>query len=133
MGLFIGAIYKEELGTLQHRVQNDEDITNAQGKVVSHARGKKGKFYTINMVCNPDNNEDPPRITNPSQQEVEILGGSKNSIGVMLLIKSETMKNDPQECKLSHWATLFYEKMHKYTNDNIKFFELRPYGYAKEE
>jgi hypothetical protein len=46
----LGTLYLEETGTLQHRVQNDEDITNSQGKIVSHARGKRGKFFTINVV-----------------------------------------------------------------------------------
>lgn len=129
----IGSIYKEEAGTLQHRVQNDEDIKNSLGKVVSHGRGKKGNFFTINMVCNPSNNEDPPYITNESEEEIEIPGSSKNSIGTMLLIKSDLMKNDPQESKLCYWAILFYQKMQNYVNDNIKFFELRPYAYGRSE
>ena len=53
---FIREVYLEELGILHHRVQNDEDITNAQGKVVSHWRGKNGKYFTINIICNPQNN-----------------------------------------------------------------------------
>ena len=85
------------------------------------------------MVCNPMNNDDPPMITNENEEDVEILGGSKNSIGVMLLIKSDIMKSDPQEMKLCHWATLFYDKMHKYVNENIKLFELRPYSFAKAD
>jgi len=126
----IGNLYLEETGTLQHKVQNDEDIKNNQGKVVSHAKGKHGKFYTINVVCNPQNNIDPPEITNETQEEVEISGGSKNSIGVMLLIKAHTMATDPQEQKLCKWANMFYEKLSKYVAENIKFFELRPYAYA---
>ena len=61
-----------------------------------------------------------------------MLGGSKNSIGYMVLIKADKMKSDPQEIKLCNWATAFYEKMKGYVNDNIKFFELRPYAYATE-
>jgi hypothetical protein len=82
------------------------------------------------MVCNPSNNEDAPYISNESEEEIEIPGGSVNSIGTMLLIKSEIMKNDPQESKLCYWATLFYDKMQSYVNDNIKFFELRPFAYG---
>lgn len=131
----IGSLYLEETGTLHHRVQNDEDIKNAEGKVVSHARGKKGKYFTINIVCNPQNNMEPPIITNESQEEIEVRIGSpysKNSIGLMLLIKADTMYSDPQESKLCKWANMFYEKMNKYVAENIKFFELRPFAYLKD-
>jgi hypothetical protein len=75
---------------------------------------------------------DPPEITNESQEEVEVAGGSKNSIGVMLLIKANRMRDDPQEKKLCNWANMFYNKMNKYVAENIKFFELRPFAYANQ-
>lgn len=128
---YIRSLYLEETGTLQHRVQNDEDITNAQGKVVSHARGKFGKYYTINIVCNPMNNMDPPEVTNEGNEEVDVQGGTKNSIGVMLLIRAEDMQTDPQEAKLCKWAVMFHEKMKNYVAENFKLFELRPFSYAK--
>mmetsp|Transcript_19979 Transcript_19979/g.17655 ORF Transcript_19979/g.17655 Transcript_19979/m.17655 type:complete len:86 (+) Transcript_19979:1079-1336(+) len=84
------------------------------------------------MVCNLQNNDNPPEITNESMEEVEIAEGNKNSIGVMLLVKSQKMKTDPQEQKLCTWVNLFYDKIHQYVNDNIKFFELRPFAYAIE-
>ena len=110
---YIRNLYLEESGTLQHRVQNDEDITNSQGKVVSHARGKHGKYFTINIVWNPQNNNDPPTITNESNEEVDVSGGMKNSIGVMKLIKAEDMQTDSQEIKLWRWAVELYDKMKK--------------------
>ena len=133
MDYFLGTLYLEETGTLQHRVQNDEDIKNAQGKVVSHARGKNGKFFTINIVCNPQNNMDPPDFTNETESEIEVPGGTKNSIGVMLLIKGHTMATDPHEAKLCKWSTSFFTKMGKYVADTVKFFELRPFAYAQPD
>lgn len=41
-----------------------------------------------------------PIITNESEEEISIKGGSKNSIGVMVLIKSDLMQYDTQESKL---------------------------------
>lgn len=41
------------------------------------------------------------------------------------------MINDPEESKLCKWVTIFYNKLKHYVAENIKFFELRPYAYAK--
>lgn len=72
-----------------------------------------------------------PIITNESEEEIPIKGGSKNSIGVMVLIKSDLMQYDIQESKLWKWVIMFFNKMKHYVGENIKFFELRPFSYAK--
>lgn len=74
---------------------------------------------------------EPPAISNETKQEIEVKGGSKNSIGVMLLIKAEEMHSDPQEMKLCKWATMFHSKMKDFISENFKFFELRPFDYAR--
>mmetsp|Transcript_5292 Transcript_5292/g.4017 ORF Transcript_5292/g.4017 Transcript_5292/m.4017 type:complete len:185 (+) Transcript_5292:1304-1858(+) len=55
---FTRLIYKEESGTLYHRLQEDQDITDAAGAVLSAGKGKNGSnFYTLCLICDLSKND----------------------------------------------------------------------------
>lgn len=49
-------MYKEESGTVYHRLQEDSDILGEKGQVLSPGSGKVGKFFTLCIVCDTSKN-----------------------------------------------------------------------------
>lgn len=55
---FIRQMYKEESGTIYHRLQEDSDILGEKGQVLSAGTGKHGRFFTLQIVTDVSKNEE---------------------------------------------------------------------------